>query len=474
MYLCTERKAHHIIAEREDQTRERLQTHQEPTDTSKQPIRTRYLGQVTGYQPIRDQYVLIRSVPETHFNPITLPALALPFLIQKPHTQGNTHTLREELLFAAQLGVQLHYSQDLLRQSSAQSPPPRTERHCPGRLGVGLGRKDPVTMNHPDPRYQPVGEVVVRGCVRLFQEPTDTSKQPIRTGYLGHVTGYQPIRPQGPVLSDSVGSCALSMLRGIEATNTHYNPITLLSLALPLIQNPHTHTRKHTLREELLCSVYLIVPQYRLVEKQIITNQNSLFRSRDWLSANQGSCTMYTVHMTGIRNRLPQKQIITNQNSLFRSRDWLSANQGPLNNQSEQPISHVTGYQPIRDQYFLIRSVPDSTFALSLFLSIFLYLSFSLPLSPSLSFSLSLYLSIHLYISLYLFLSIFLSLSLSRSICKEKCHLAIYGAFSNLPEIEQKRALDICYILGGVENARTRDLQRMSKRAPTYENGCPG
>eukprot|EP00116_Pleurobrachia_bachei_P018792 sb/3479054/ len=36
---------------------------QEPTDTSKQPIRTRYLGQVTGYQPIRDQYFLIRPVP---------------------------------------------------------------------------------------------------------------------------------------------------------------------------------------------------------------------------------------------------------------------------------------------------------------------------------------------------------------------------------------------------------------------------
>eukprot|EP00116_Pleurobrachia_bachei_P016619 sb/3476881/ len=35
---------------------------QEPTETSKQPIRTRYLGHVTGYQPIRDQYSLILSV----------------------------------------------------------------------------------------------------------------------------------------------------------------------------------------------------------------------------------------------------------------------------------------------------------------------------------------------------------------------------------------------------------------------------
>eukprot|EP00116_Pleurobrachia_bachei_P017439 sb/3477701/ len=34
-------------------------TDQEPTDTSKQPIRTRYLGHVTGYQPIGDQYFLI-------------------------------------------------------------------------------------------------------------------------------------------------------------------------------------------------------------------------------------------------------------------------------------------------------------------------------------------------------------------------------------------------------------------------------
>ena len=35
---------------------------QEPTEFCKQPIRTRYLGHVTGYQPIRDQYFLIRSV----------------------------------------------------------------------------------------------------------------------------------------------------------------------------------------------------------------------------------------------------------------------------------------------------------------------------------------------------------------------------------------------------------------------------
>eukprot|EP00116_Pleurobrachia_bachei_P018045 sb/3478307/ len=40
-------------------------TYQEPTEISKQQIRTRYLGHVTCYQPIRDQYFLIPNSP-TH------------------------------------------------------------------------------------------------------------------------------------------------------------------------------------------------------------------------------------------------------------------------------------------------------------------------------------------------------------------------------------------------------------------------
>eukprot|EP00116_Pleurobrachia_bachei_P019266 sb/3479528/ len=37
-----------------------VEVYEETTDTSKQPIRTHYLGHVTGYQPIRDQHFLIR------------------------------------------------------------------------------------------------------------------------------------------------------------------------------------------------------------------------------------------------------------------------------------------------------------------------------------------------------------------------------------------------------------------------------
>ena len=39
---------------------------QQPTETSKQPIRACYLGHVSGYQPIRDQYFLVRSFAEFH------------------------------------------------------------------------------------------------------------------------------------------------------------------------------------------------------------------------------------------------------------------------------------------------------------------------------------------------------------------------------------------------------------------------
>eukprot|EP00116_Pleurobrachia_bachei_P012440 sb/3472702/ len=40
----------------------------EPTKTSKIPIRTGYSGHVTGYQPTRDQYFSIRSVPGRYLN----------------------------------------------------------------------------------------------------------------------------------------------------------------------------------------------------------------------------------------------------------------------------------------------------------------------------------------------------------------------------------------------------------------------
>eukprot|EP00116_Pleurobrachia_bachei_P005786 sb/3466048/ len=89
-----------------------VEVKQEPTETSKQSIRTLYIGHMTGYQPIKDQYFLIRSVPESDF-----------------------------LKFTGIYNVSIIAS-------------------------------------------------------KVKQEPTETSKQSIRTLYIGHVTGYQPIKDQ--------------------------------------------------------------------------------------------------------------------------------------------------------------------------------------------------------------------------------------------------------------------------------------
>eukprot|EP00116_Pleurobrachia_bachei_P010546 sb/3470808/ len=90
-----------------------------------------------------------------------------------------------------------------------------------------------------------------------LQEPTGTSKQPIRARNLDHVTGYQPIRDQyfGRFLLLSFSLYSLNHLTCRAALGPR--------AARPLLSGTET-------------------------SKQVTTNQKSLFKSRDWLSANQG------------------------------------------------------------------------------------------------------------------------------------------------------------------------------------------
>ena len=53
-------------------------TLQQPSEPNKQPIRTCYLGHVTGYQPIRDQYFQYWLVPEKESQCFISPVLAAP------------------------------------------------------------------------------------------------------------------------------------------------------------------------------------------------------------------------------------------------------------------------------------------------------------------------------------------------------------------------------------------------------------
>eukprot|EP00116_Pleurobrachia_bachei_P008340 sb/3468602/ len=74
-------------------SREVLSELEEPTDTSKQPIRTLYSGHVTGYQPIRDQYFLIRSVSSLHIiievKVVQVHDSALYEALEHGHESGN-------------------------------------------------------------------------------------------------------------------------------------------------------------------------------------------------------------------------------------------------------------------------------------------------------------------------------------------------------------------------------------------------
>eukprot|EP00116_Pleurobrachia_bachei_P013906 sb/3474168/ len=66
--------------------------HQEPTETSKQPIRTRYLDHVTGYQPISDQYFLVSvgsCLPSSSACTISVSTLSSSVSPRSKHTPGE-------------------------------------------------------------------------------------------------------------------------------------------------------------------------------------------------------------------------------------------------------------------------------------------------------------------------------------------------------------------------------------------------
>eukprot|EP00116_Pleurobrachia_bachei_P008241 sb/3468503/ len=112
---------------------------QEPTEISKQPIRTRYLG----YQPIRDQFFLIWSVLE--IQPFSLPIAGM-------------------------------------WKNVALKRPAKSSSHVRHAVAGHITDGDSHTY-----LFNLFG---LHG--HLEQEPTEISKQPIRTRYLG----YQPIRDQ--------------------------------------------------------------------------------------------------------------------------------------------------------------------------------------------------------------------------------------------------------------------------------------
>eukprot|EP00116_Pleurobrachia_bachei_P007992 sb/3468254/ len=135
---------------------------------SKQPIRTRYLGQVTGYQPISDQYFLIRSVPAFQ-DCITCEVMWMVSLLLETTLSGE-------------------------REGSLLEIPDWN-----ARFGGDRARVVVLLVGMVSSFAGPVGLVVGWQASSVGASGVQTgekSKQPIRTRYLGQVTGYQPISDQ--------------------------------------------------------------------------------------------------------------------------------------------------------------------------------------------------------------------------------------------------------------------------------------
>eukprot|EP00116_Pleurobrachia_bachei_P011317 sb/3471579/ len=145
----------------------------ELTETSKQPIRPRYLRHMTGYQPIRDKYFLIGSFPVLTCNSVVgnnSPCQFKGRLTECLSEHWPDPILASEIGLTAECCTFDNYNLMNCCYTCGYDPPESSV----------MVRITPLQQHHET----------------VYQEPTKTSKQPIRTRYLGHLTGYQPIRDQ--------------------------------------------------------------------------------------------------------------------------------------------------------------------------------------------------------------------------------------------------------------------------------------
>eukprot|EP00116_Pleurobrachia_bachei_P005206 sb/3465468/ len=250
---------------------------QEPTDTSKQPIRTLYLGHVTGYQPIRDQYF------GSHYLCTGVLARSQDEMEESIEPSQEQYTLCSISSSGSAKGLLLAVTRYLVRHCYAASRSrtgPRTDYHLPEDCSVFKGRdkvgyevtpvisvgfcggiislprakgdgrvreNSPdfdetwseyhhienlknVLVKHKDCFYpkpnlyylQQTCPTLILSTLTLKQEPTDTSKQPIRTRYIGHVTGYQPIRDQSYLCTGVLARSHDEIEESIEPSQEQY------------------------------------------------------------------------------------------------------------------------------------------------------------------------------------------------------------------------------------------------------------
>eukprot|EP00116_Pleurobrachia_bachei_P005480 sb/3465742/ len=221
----------------------------ELTDTCKQPIRTHYLGHVTGYQPIRDQYpariisICVGIIPfQLELAGKSCDNLAANEILLHVLPQGlkggrdwagnpTSSSTKSRPIFLVIVGTQDYYGTTRILhilKSIVFTQCLRSEY----RVNAELMQISECRANAERMQMNDVHRIVSteRLSSTVDRELTDTCKQPIRTHYLGHVTGYQPIRDQYParIISICVGIIPFQLeLAGKSCDNLAANEILL-------------------------------------------------------------------------------------------------------------------------------------------------------------------------------------------------------------------------------------------------------
>eukprot|EP00116_Pleurobrachia_bachei_P008024 sb/3468286/ len=158
----------------------------------KQPIRTSNLGHVTGYLPIRDRYILIRSVPGCNLFPKSsnkIRSLLLHALLHNNNVK-DSYTFRPR-----RLGPKVQLQSSQARSVFTLSVPRR--QNLPRPIGLGS------LLLYLEHSGFGLGQDAIAS---KYFATRNRLKQPIRTSNLGHVTGYLPIRDRY-ILIRSVPGC---------------------------------------------------------------------------------------------------------------------------------------------------------------------------------------------------------------------------------------------------------------------------
>eukprot|EP00116_Pleurobrachia_bachei_P001733 sb/3461995/ len=273
----------------------------ESTDTSKQPIRTRHLGHVTVSKP---KGPTLTEDPPPFTPGIIADDVEIPDLIPDNDIPGLV-------------------VEDLSPEMSKQKPVPTQQNQMPMEMYSPdqINKINNVLKAWPGqkttkPAFQMGGSFFHSDS----KESTDTSKQPIRTRHLGHVDWLSA--NQGPVFPDSV-------------VYTLVTPLVTL-FCIHIFSGDRVLSGKYLLSKGCL----------PLIEQ---------FRPVIWGSHHPVSIiSVPAIYLP--KCSLPLR-VTCSQPQLGNKREWFSMSG---TNQEPTETRHVTGYQPIRDQYFLIRSVPGT------------------------------------------------------------------------------------------------------------------